>query len=277
MRNSNDTVELQQQNSTHGIPRFKVVLTRNPNATVGKILSEGEYRCVALAAFMAELTATENISGIVFDDPVSSLDHKYREVVASRLVQESKQRQVIIFTHDLAFLFELERVSWDCQPKSQIAVISVNRGADKSGICSNEPPFKARRTIDIASSLKKQLANESYNHNKGNEDEWRKSVKSISGALRDTWEIAVEEVVGHVTRRLSNEIKTQGLIKLTVITTSDCEAMRDGFKRCSELLHSTSPGLNRPLPAPEVLLSEIEALEIWIADLKKRQDSTKSK
>lgn len=270
-------VELKQQNSVHGIPRFKVVLTRSPNATVGKILSEGEYRCVALAAFMAELATTENISGIVFDDPVSSLDHRYREAVASRLVEESKHRQVIVFTHDLAFLFELERASSDCEPKSHIAVISVNRGGDKAGICRNEPPFKARPSIDIAASLKKQLKNERYNHDQGDEDEWRKSVKSISGTLRDTWEIAVEEVVGHVTKRLSNEIKTGGLIKLTVITTSDCEEMRDGFKRCSELLHSASPGLNRPLPGPDDLMGEIEALETWTADLQKRQNSIKHK
>jgi hypothetical protein len=253
-------VELRQQNSVQGIPRFKVALTRKPTAAVGQVLSEGEHRCVALAAFMAELATTVNKSGIVFDDPVSSLDHMHREAVAQRLVAEAAHRQVIVFTHDLAFLFDLSRAADDVQPKQHVAICSVSRGTDKAGFCKGEPPFKARRVSDITTSLAHQLANERYHFNQGNDDEWRKTVKSIAGTLRDTWEIAVEEVVGYVIRRLSNEVKTPGLIKLTAITVPDCEAMRDGFGRCSELLHSAAAALNRPLPKPDALSAEIDAL-----------------
>lgn len=80
-------VELRQQNSAQGIPRFKVALVRQPKAPLGEVLSEGEHRCVALAAFMAELATAGNQSGIVFDDPVSSLDHMHRQAVAKRLWQ----------------------------------------------------------------------------------------------------------------------------------------------------------------------------------------------
>lgn len=264
-------VELRQQNSVQGVPRFKVALTRKPTASVGQVLSEGEHRCVALAAFMAELATTENKSGIVFDDPVSSLDHMHREAVAKRLIAEAANRQVIVFTHDLAFLFELDRAAKEVDPTPQVAISSINRGSDKAGFCRSEPPFKARRVADITTSLTNQLANERYHFDQGNEDEWRKSVKSIAGALRDTWEIAVEEVVGHVIRRLSNEVKTLGLVKLTAISIADCEAMRDGFGRCSELLHSASPALNRPQPRPDALTAEITALAVWADDLRQRQ------
>jgi len=37
----------------------------------------------------------------VLDDPVASLDQARREYVARRLVGESRDRQVIVFTHDL--------------------------------------------------------------------------------------------------------------------------------------------------------------------------------
>ena len=268
-------VELRQQNSVQGIPRFKVALTRKPNAAVGQVLSEGEHRCVALAAFMAELATTENKSGIVFDDPVSSLDHMHREAVAKRLVAEAARRQVIVFTHDLAFLFELNRAADDVQPKPQVAISSVSRGADKAGYCRPEPPFKARQVSDITASLTNQLANERYHFDQGNQDEWRKTVKSIAGTLRDTWEIAVEEVVGYVIRRLSNEVKTPGLVKLTVITVLDCEAMRDGFSRCSELLHSAAAALNRPLPRPDALSAEIDALSAWTDGLRQRQSAAR--
>lgn len=268
-------VELRQQTSVQGIPRFKVALTRKPNAAVSAVLSEGEHRCVALAAFLAELATTENKSGIVFDDPVSSLDHMHREGVAKRLVAEAQRRQVIVFTHDLAFLFELNRIANDAQPKTQVSISSVNRGSDKAGFCRSEPPFKARRVSDITASLTNQLAKERYNFEQGNEDEWRKTVKSIAGGLRDTWEIAVEEVVGHVTRRLSNEVKMRGLVKLTAITVPDCEAMRDGFGRCSELLHSAASALNRPLARPDALSDEINALSTWADELYRRQSAAK--
>lgn len=268
-------VELRQQSSAQGVPRFKVALTRKPTAAVGQVLSEGEHRCVALAAFMAELATTENKSGIVFDDPVSSLDHMHREAVAKRLVIEAARRQVIVFTHDLAFLFELNRAADDAQPKPQVAISSVSRGADKAGFCRSEPPFKARRVSDITTSLTNQLANERFHFDQGNQDEWRNTVKSIAGSLRDTWEIAVEEVVGHVIRRLSNEVKTAGLVKLTAITVPDCEVMRDGFGRCSELLHSAAPALNRPLPRPEALAAEITALATWADDVRQRQNAAR--
>lgn len=268
-------VELRQQNSVQGIPRFKVALTRKPTAAVGQVLSEGEHRCVALAAFMAELATTENKSGIVFDDPVSSLDHMHREAVAKRLVAEAAHRQVIVFTHDLAFLFELNRAADDAQPKPPVAISSISRGADKAGFCRSEPPFKARRVSDITTSLSNQLAGERYHFEQGNQDEWRKTVKSIAATLRDTWEIAVEEAVGHVIRRLSNEVRTPGLVKLTAITVPDCETMRDGFGRCSELLHSAAATLNRPLPRPEALTAEIDALATWADSLRQRQNAVR--
>ncbi|QCF27405.1 AAA family ATPase [Hydrocarboniclastica marina] len=268
-------VELRQRNSVQGIPRFKVALRRKPTATVGQVLSEGEHRCVALAAFMAELVTTANKSGIVFDDPVSSLDHMHREAVAKRLVAEAAHRQVIVFTHDLAFLFELNRAADDVRPKPQVAISSISRGADKAGFCRSEPPFKARRVSDITTSLNNQLAGERFHFEQGNHDEWRRSVKSIAATLRDTWEIAVEEAVGHVIRRLSNEVRTPGLIKLTAITAVDCEAMRDGFVRCSGLLHSAAAALNRPLPRPEALAAEIDALAAWADNLRHRQNAAR--
>src|SRR5690606_23840783 len=256
-------VELQQQHSVQGIPRFKVALTRKPTAAVGQVLSEGEHRCVALAAFMAELATTENKSGIVFDDPVSSLDHMHREAVAKRLVAEATHRQVVVFTHDLAFLFELNRAADAAQPKPPVAINSIRRGADKAGFCRSEPPFKARRVSDITTSLSNELAGERYHFELGNQDEWRKYVKSIAEMLRHTWDIAIGEAVGHVNRRLSNGLRAPGLVKLSAITVPDCEAMRDGFGRCSELLHSAAAALNRRLPMPEALTAEIDALAAW--------------
>jgi wobble nucleotide-excising tRNase len=47
----------------------------------------------------------------VFDDPISSLDHKWRDKVAKRLVEEARVRQIIVFTHDLIFLNDIEEAA----------------------------------------------------------------------------------------------------------------------------------------------------------------------
>lgn len=75
------------------------------NRNIDEILSEGEQR--TLGAFLAELSLADHSCGIVFDEPVSSLDHCRRQRVAHRLVQEAIKRQVIVFTHDTSFLGQL--------------------------------------------------------------------------------------------------------------------------------------------------------------------------
>ena len=102
-------IELRKVRDRYVQSFFKVALVDKPDEPIGEILSEGEHRCVALAAFLAELVTSRDYSGIVFDDPMSSLDHKYRRRVAKRLVEEAAHRQVIVFTHDLTFLFDLQR------------------------------------------------------------------------------------------------------------------------------------------------------------------------
>ena len=64
---------------------------------------------------------------------------------------EAAHLQVVVFTHDLAFLFELNRAADDVQPKPSVAVSCISPGADKASFCRSEPPFKARRVSDITS------------------------------------------------------------------------------------------------------------------------------
>ena len=69
-----------------------------------EILSEGEQRAVALADFLTEVSLNPASAGIVLDDPVTSQDHERKQQIAIRLASEAKDRQVIVFTHDLVFL-----------------------------------------------------------------------------------------------------------------------------------------------------------------------------
>lgn len=263
-------VELRPARTRQGVPLFKVCLTSKPDEAIGDVLSEGEHRCVALAAFMAELATTDSHSGIVFDDPVSSLDHVHREKVAERLVNEAVKRQVIVFTHDIAFLFLLDQERQK-HAGLDFTARSITRGSELSGFCDMEGPPNARTLDAVIASLRKHLENTKVQYERGRTADWARTVSSFEDDLRKTWERAVEEAISPVYRRLSNRINTGGLIKVSVLTETDHELMRDGFKRCSELLHSSSAALNKPLPKPEVIEGEINVLEAWITSVRMRQ------
>jgi wobble nucleotide-excising tRNase len=104
-------VELREVGGAEGVLYHKLILTRAPGVELPKVVSEGEQRCLSIVAFFAELSTADDPSGIVFDDPVSSLDYKWREGVARRLVEQAKTRQVIVFTHDVVFLLLLKQFS----------------------------------------------------------------------------------------------------------------------------------------------------------------------
>ncbi|HZJ50636.1 MAG TPA: AAA family ATPase [Actinomycetota bacterium] len=68
-----------------------------------KVLSEGEQKVLALADFLAEARLAGITAPVVFDDPVSSLDHRRVNEVAQRIARLADDNQVIVFTHDILF------------------------------------------------------------------------------------------------------------------------------------------------------------------------------
>lgn len=88
-----------------GEARRRKLLTREHG--LGEILSEGEQKVIALADFLAEASLKSDLSPMVFDDPVTSLDHKRLRHVVDRIIELSAERQVIVFTHNIWFAAEL--------------------------------------------------------------------------------------------------------------------------------------------------------------------------
>ena len=266
-------IELRKEKTSYGVPYFRVSLIGKPDARVGEILSEGEHRCVALAAFLAELATTESRSAIVFDDPVSSLDHMHRKEVAERLADEGQHRQIILLTHDIAFLFLIEQA---CREKgTHVAFRSVTRTDDFAGFVQQDPPARAQPIDKVIEGMKERLNNEQCFFENGDHEEWESTVDALQKRLRWTWERAVEEAVGPVVKRLSNKVETKGLSKVTALTMDDCKKMRRAYGRCSKLLHSSADSLNPPLPKPEAVQYEITVLRDWVDDIKRRQAKIK--
>jgi energy-coupling factor transporter ATP-binding protein EcfA2 len=274
-------LELTQEASGYGATKFKVSLVRNPKAKVGSVLSEGEHRCVALAAFLAELSTAHNRSGVIFDDPVSSLDHNYRELVAARLVKEAASdqqkaisgRQVIVFTHDIPFLMMLDA---EARKQGQVPHYqSVNRAEDRAGICIPGAPFKAKAVPEVVAKLDDRLSTTTVLHTNGRLDDWADQVKAMAGILRDGWERAAETYVAPVAQRFNNKVHPGGLRMLTILTDLDFTVLNEGYGFACTYCHTDSVALNRPVPTPAKLKDEIDRLRNWFDSVHTRQEQKK--
>lgn len=122
-------VETVRSGGEYGSPQYQIQFMDSPETPVYDILSEGEFVIVAIAAFMAELTTASHNSSLVFDDPVSSLDHKWKGKVARRLTEEALVRQVVIFSHDIGFINEVITQSNLLNiPKKELTLVCDSRG-----------------------------------------------------------------------------------------------------------------------------------------------------
>ncbi len=265
--------ELVQQRSNYGIPKFKVQLVRNPSAPIRKVLSEGEYRSIAIAAFLAELSTADHKSGMVFDDPVCSLDHDYRHRIAKRLVKEATQRQVIIFTHDISFVFMLQTSTK--KDNVSISYQAVENSSTHSGICQSNPPFNILPVCDALHQLEVYLNQVKVLYENGSLDEWGYNLDSLAIRIRKCWELAIEKLLSPVFTRFSYKVDTRGLLKMSVFTDDDSKVMRESYGKISQWEHSEASTIGSPLPSPSDVQQEITVLRSWYNDIETRQRTKK--
>lgn len=265
-------VELKELGGADGVFYHKLVLPRAPGVELPKVVSEGEQRCLSIAAFFAELSTADDPSGIVFDDPVSSLDFQWRNAVARRLVQESKTRQVIVFTHDVVFLLSLRQYAEELgvEPLDQ----HVRHQSKGAGVCAEELPW-------VALPVKKKIG---YLNNcwqaadklsrDGHQDAYEKEAKYLYGLLREAWERALEEVLlSGVVERYRPGVQTQQISQIADISAEDCKVVETAMTKCSTWLpgHDKAAAARAPVPPPPDLKADIKLLEDWVADIRRRR------
>jgi len=268
-------VELRKVKDANAVSFFQVCLVEKPDEPVGEIFSEGEHRCVALAAFLAELVTSKQYSGIVFDDPMSSLDHIHRKAVAARLIEEARHRQVIVFTHDLTFLFELRR---EAEAQSQpVHYQTVCRKQSRPGYVEGELPMKAKSARQLAHSLRSELK-EARQQQFDSWSDAKRTIfsKGIIEQLREAWDQGVADFIFPVLGRFDNSIKGTSLFKLAVIDDEDVKTVTAARGRLSEELHISSETLNPQTVLHADLLAEVVRLETWLASVAQRQKEAKA-
>src|SRR5690606_36597571 len=157
------------------------------------VLSEAEQRMCALAYFFAELQQSGSTSGIVLDDPVSSLDHNHRTAVARRIVEESAVRQVIVFTHDAVFLGELNTLCGDAGRAPSVKSISYR--AEGPGYIGAGLPYDMRRHLERIAQHRAEHQRIAANFNNPPGDTERLAIRNAYDDLRLTIEVGIEDTI----------------------------------------------------------------------------------
>jgi hypothetical protein len=269
------TVGYSPARNEKGTSYQRVTLTAAPWAmrigAPAQVLSEGERRGIALAAFLAELGTRDDKSTVVLDDPVSSLDHERRNMVALRLAECAKDRQVIVFTHDLVFLHMLKAAAGE----RGVAVTDreVRRAGTTAGYCRNSAPAKAMVVKALLGELKTHHQACVTQHRAGELDAYERDLTQGYGLLREAWERAVEELLfNQSVMRFDHRVQTQRLKKVADICQDDLDTIDAGMTVCSKWLpgHAQATAINEPLPGPQDFFSEINRLEVFVQAMRQR-------
>jgi ABC-type hemin transport system ATPase subunit len=255
-----------------GIAYHQVSLEGAVNQTItpGRVLSQGEHRCVALAAFLAEVETHPRACTVILDDPVSSLDHERLDVVARRLVALASRRPVLVFTHDLAFALALQKHA--AERGIQLSPSRLLRSGTDVGVVRRDLPWQGMTVARRVGHLRQLQQQAAAVHRRGDQEEYERRAKDIYGFLREGWERGVEEVLlNQALQRFGPEIQTQRLRRLGSLTDHHMEALERGMTKTSRWLrgHDAPANIQEPVPPPEEVLADIEELESWRLEIQR--------
>ncbi|HHF2889257.1 TPA: AAA family ATPase [Vibrio diabolicus] len=259
---------------SQGKQLLKLSLTGKKN-DIADVASEGEQKCVALAGFLAELTVDDRKSAIIFDDPINSLDHKWRRMFAKRIAEEALHRQVIVFTHDMSFLIMLKEATG--KAKSAYNAISIARRGRFAGYPKSELPWELKSTGDRIKQINKGMDNLRALEKNGDIDAYEEKAKISYNLMRETWERLVEEwLFVKVVERFGRSVKTQSLHDVVYkggITEADYEAIEAGMSKCSTFMygHDEAVDLNEGVPDFAELEEDLNKLRTYFDSLKSRR------
>lgn len=243
---------------------------------IDEILSEGEQRAIALGSFFAELAIANHSCGIVFDDPVSSLDHWRRRDVARRLVEEAKVRQVVVFTHDTSFLGQLcDEIEAAEIPssKSFLEWRDGSPGCVNDGLPWDHQGYKAR--INALEQVQSKLAR-AWPAYPGEKEIGE--IRHQYDRLRATLVRVIQDVVFNgVVKRYRDWIRVDSLEGVVGFDRVEYEAIEKLHKRSCDVVtaHDQSSAKAATVPSATDLGSDIASLKGIVETIKNRRKGAK--
>ncbi|WP_297764989.1 AAA family ATPase [uncultured Alcanivorax sp.] len=258
---------------------FHQLLLDLPNThKIDEILSEGEQRAVAIGSFFAELALANHSCGIVFDDPVSSLDHKRRGRVAKRMVREANTRQVIVFTHDVVFL---EQLRTECKRASiEPEITSLERVGKSAGIVAPGLPWVHKSFGERIDALEKaQKAFEKLPWPAEPSEELAGEITRQYSFLRATIERVVQDhLLNGTVQRFRDYIEVKRLAEVVGLQQKEVDELFRLNQRCHDVVEAHDPASAKedPPPTPDELKQDIADLRALVDAVKARRKAAKT-
>lgn len=260
-----DLVILGDQGGAKGKLRHKPALLGASSNTPTQVLSEGEQTAAGLAGLFTEVTFDDTKSAIVLDDPVSSLDHERRDKTAKRIAELAKDRQVIVFTHDLMFLGELIKAAID--QKVVLTERSIERNGDGvPGLVIEGYPWKAKDAQERLRDLQTRLHQLQKDKAGYSSEEYELRFSDWAGRLSETWERLVRsEVINQVVDRSTTEVRPKMFRMLAKITEDDDKDFQAGYSEVSTWArrHDKSEEVSYTVPTIAELQAELDRAVAW--------------
>lgn len=242
---------------------------------VDQVLSEGEQTALGLAGYFTEAHFDASKSALVLDDPVTSLDHIRRGRVAQRLAELSQDRQVIVFTHDVAFVGDLRRAADEAQVDFTERGVQ-RRGDGTPGVCTDQHPWKAKDVPRRFDDLARDLARIKRERTQFDQDTYEKECSDWAGRLSETWERLINtEVVYQVVDPGTSEVRPKLFKLLVQITDQDDREFQQSYGRISAWArrHDKSPLTNYVAPEPAELEQELAFVKTWFDRVRKYRNT----
>ena len=282
-------VELVEASPKHGKAYHQVALRgakslgKHKN---GEILSEGEFRVVSLAAFLADISSWGKVMPFIFDDPITSLDQKYEACVARRLINLSVERQVIVFTHRLAFaqLLNNEATQFNIvadQAGDVTRALVKNIELRKSPLGAPDAPGFLK-DVSLGKATTQLLSVDIPAIKRAQKEERYSEADHLTKTLCSDFRKVIEQGIGHdllsgIISRFNREISSLKLPRLYAMTQKDISLFHDMMTKYSYQEHSQP--VEAPIELPDI--SEIESdvlkMQAWVKEYSKRCDSVADK
>ena len=260
-------VVLSDPKGTKGAIHQKPTLKEASGASTVQVLSEGEQTAAGLAGFLTEVYFDESRSAVIFDDPMSSLDHQRRRSVAARITELAQDRQVIVFTHDLIFLAELVKRARYLSVNVHQQTIQRN-GSKQPGQITDKFPWKAKDTDSRINILNVELDKIAATRDSMSGDTYERKTSDWAGKLSETWERTIRsDVIYQVVDRSTTEVKPMLVRILARISDKDYQDFEEGYSATSTWArrHDKSEEVSYVAPEPEEMEHELNRLKEWHA------------
>lgn len=244
---------------------MQTLVSDNPQSLApASFMSEGEAKIAALSCFISEYKMSGARVPLVFDDPITSLDHNFQSRVVKRLIELAKETQVIVFTHNAVFLNELQIVATENCIVPNIKFLKSENGVsgiEHGGEWENK---KVEEKINYIRAELNKLSDDSY-----------EQIKDLGGCVREIWEQTIEDVLFHGTiTRFCKDVQTTRLEDVRIDDTIYPQIKMGMTKTSKWANHSQARAVSERVSKLEVQ-EALDEVDNFVKLVKKEMDTRK--